>query len=72
LFDLWRQGLTVRAAAVSIFSLAMFAVIIRNYCMVGDPGQRRRIKWAMWGMFVALAPAVHNHELVTDVKKTEL
>jgi hypothetical protein len=41
-------------------SLAMCAVIIRNYRSVREPDQRRRIQWVIYGSIVGIAPNLLN------------
>ena len=38
--------------------LAMCAVILRNYLLVKEPDQRRRIKWMIYGSIVGILPSV--------------
>jgi hypothetical protein len=38
--------------------LAMSAVILRNYLLVKEPDQRRRIKWMIYGSILGILPAV--------------
>jgi tRNA A-37 threonylcarbamoyl transferase component Bud32 len=38
--------------------LAMCAVILRNYLLVREPDQRRRIKWMIFGSIVGILPSV--------------
>ncbi|MCP5115527.1 MAG: hypothetical protein GY953_32270, partial [bacterium] len=38
--------------------MAMAAVVVRNYRMVTDPDERRRIQWVVYAAFVGLAPLV--------------
>jgi hypothetical protein len=38
--------------------LAMCAVILRNYLLVKEPDQRRRIKWMIYGSILGILPSV--------------
>ena len=55
------QLLRFRAAAAALeltAVLAMCAVILRNYLLVREPDQRRRIKWMIYGSIVGILPSV--------------
>ena len=46
-------------AALQITSvLAMWAVIVRNYVLVREPDQRRRIKWIVYGSMAGILPSL--------------
>lgn len=38
--------------------LAMWAVIVRNYLLVKEPDQRRRIKWIVYGSMAGILPSL--------------
>jgi hypothetical protein len=60
LFD-HAQLLRFRAASPALeltAVLAMCAVILRNYLLVKEPDQRRRIKWMIYGSIVGILPSV--------------
>ena len=55
------QLLKFRAASAALeltAVLAMCAVILRNYLLVKEPDQRRRIKWMIYGSIVGILPSV--------------
>jgi serine/threonine protein kinase len=55
------QLLRFRAAVAALeltAVLAMCAVIVRNYLLVREPDQRRRIKWMIYGSIVGILPSV--------------
>jgi serine/threonine protein kinase len=59
LFD-HRQLLRFRAASAALeltAVLGMCAVILRNYLLVKEPDQRRRIKWMIYGSIVGILPS---------------
>jgi len=59
LFD-HAQILGFRAASPALeltAVLAMCAVILRNYILVEEPDQRRRIKWMIYGSILGILPA---------------
>jgi hypothetical protein len=56
LFEVWYGSTGVRNVMYAAISVAMVAVIIRNYRVVREPDQRRRLKWAMAGIFAGLTP----------------
>ena len=46
-------------AALELASvLAMWAVIVRNYVLVREPDQRRRIKWIVYGSMAGILPSL--------------
>jgi hypothetical protein len=46
-------------AALELASvLAMWAVILRNYVLVREPDQRRRIKWIVYGSMAGILPSL--------------
>src|SRR5882724_3180929 len=54
------QLLRFRAASAALeltAVLAMCAVILRNYLLVKEPDQRRRIKWMIYGSILGILPA---------------
>ena len=55
------QLLRFRAASAALeltAVLGMCAVILRNYLLVKEPDQRRRIKWMIYGSIVGILPSV--------------
>ena len=47
------------SAALELMSvLAMWAVIVRNYVLVREPDQRRRIKWIVYGSMAGILPSL--------------
>jgi len=60
LFD-HRELLRFRGASAALeltAVLGMCAVILRNYLLVREPHQRRRIKWMIYGSIVGILPSV--------------
>ena len=45
-------------------TVAMCAVIARNYRLVKEPDQRRRIKWVIYGSIVGIVPGLLNTALL--------
>jgi hypothetical protein len=51
-------GFQAASPALELTSvLAMCAVILRNYLLVKEPDQRRRIKWMIYGSILGILPA---------------
>jgi serine/threonine protein kinase len=55
----WIMRFRATSAALELTAvLAMCAVILRNYVLVREPDQRRRIKWIIYGSIVGIVPSV--------------
>jgi hypothetical protein len=56
LFELAFSPSVISTALGSLILIAMIAVLIRNFMVVADPDQRRRLKWTLIGMVTGLTP----------------
>jgi len=59
-----RLGRLDDTSFILISTLAMCAVIARNYRLVKEPDQRRRIKWVIYGSIVGIVPGLLNLALI--------
>ena len=55
---LWTIGAPARATWVALACVAIVAVILRNYRLVSDPDNQRRMKWVVYGSAAGLVPSV--------------
>ena len=56
--DRWLQG--PKIVLMPLAGLAIVAVLIRNYRAVQREGDRRRLRWVLWGTVLGLTPFLAN------------